>query len=426
MTHKTDLDKAFTRRAIVRYDAFRDIGGEQSASIALLDEHRLGPRDQHDPFARLARIYVKQLRRSVPDRALSPEEVDVVEAARNDRRAARRGRTGGSRPGRRAARQTGGLPRRPAAGARSRRTGRSANPARRPTTLAAERPREPRRDRRAPAVTPVAFLGPEGTFTEEALLAQHAGRRLPPVPLPFHTRGLKAVQAGEAPLGIVPIENSIEGSVVVTLDSLAFSFDDLHVVREVTWQVHQQLIARRALEFERVTKIVSIPHAYGQCRDFIREHLDGVEHEATDSTAEAVRRVSRVDRPWVAIGTRLAAEMYECVVVAADVEDAPDNRTRFVFVSRDEAPQDPATYKTSIVCGISQDQPGSLLMILREFAYRYVNLTKVESRPSKQGLGDYIFFIDMVGRATDPPIAQALSCLGCKLTWLKVLGSYPT
>ena len=273
---------------------------------------------------------------------------------------------------------------------------------------------------------PIAFLGPEGTFSEEALLGNMPAGDYHPFPYPSIREVLKAVQAGDAPLGIVPIENSIEGSVVVTLDSLAFGFDDLRVVREVTWQVHQQLIARRPVEFDRVTKIISIPHAYGQCREFIREHLDGVEHEATDSTAEAVRRVGRVERPWVAIGTRLAAEMYECVVVAAVVDDAPDNRTRFVFVSRDEAPQDgAATYKTSIVCGISQDQPGSLLMILSEFAYRYVNLTKVESRPSKQGLGDYIFFIDMVGRRDDPPIAQALSCLGCKLTWLKVLGSYP-
>ena len=110
--------------------------------------------------------------------------------------------------------------------------------------------------------------------------------------------------------------------------------------------------------------------------------------------------MSRVDRPWVAIGTKLAAEMYECHVVAADIDDAEDNRTRFMFVSRDEAPQDlDARYKTSIVCGIAQDQPGSLLMILSEFAYRFVNLTKVESRPSKQALGDYIFFIDMEGRS---------------------------
>ena len=273
---------------------------------------------------------------------------------------------------------------------------------------------------------PVAFLGPEGTFCEEALLANMPAGDYHPFPYPSIRDVLTAVQAGEAQLGIVPIENSIEGSVVLTLDSLAFGFDELRIVREVTWQVHQQLVARRPVELERVTKVVSIPHAYGQCREFIREHLDGVEHEATDSTAEAVRRVSRVERPWVAIGTHLAADMYECVVIARDIEDAADNRTRFVFVSRDETPQDTdAAYKTSIVCGIEQDQPGSLLMILSEFAYRYVNLTKVESRPSRQGLGDYIFFIDMVGRVTDPPIAPALSCLGCKLTWLKVLGSYP-
>ncbi|MGZ4200403.1 MAG: prephenate dehydratase, partial [Thermoleophilia bacterium] len=205
-----------------------------------------------------------------------------------------------------------------------------------------------------------------------------------------------------------------------------FGFDDLRVVREITHPVHQQLIARRPLELDRVTKVISIPHAYGQCREFIGKHLDGVEHEATDSTAEAVRRVSRVDRPWVAIGTKLAAEMYECHVVAADIDDAEENRTRFMFVSRDEAPQDlDARYKTSIVCGIAKDQPGSLLMILSEFAYRFVNLTKVESRPSKQALGDYIFFIDMEGRAGDEPIAQALKCLLCKLPWVKVLGSYP-
>ncbi len=192
----------------------------------------------------------------------------------------------------------------------------------------------------AAASLPIAFLGPEGTFSEEALLANMPAGEYHPFPYPSIREVLKAVQAGEAPLGIVPIENSIEGSVVVTLDSLAFGFDDLRIVREVTWQVHQQLIARRPVDFDRVTKIISIPHAYGQCREFIREHLDGVEHEATDSTAEAVRRVSRVDRPWVAIGTRLAAEMYECEVVAPDIDDAPDNRTRFVFVSRDEAPQD--------------------------------------------------------------------------------------
>jgi prephenate dehydratase len=273
----------------------------------------------------------------------------------------------------------------------------------------------------------VAFLGPEGTFTEEALLANRPAEDLNPFPYPSIRDVLKAVQSGEAALGLVPIENSIEGSVAVTLDGLAFDFADLHVVREITHPVHQQLIARRPLDLAQITKIISIPHAYGQCRDFIREHLGNVEHEATDSTAEAVRRVSRVDRPWAAVGTRLAADMYEGHVLAADIEDAKDNRTRFVFLSREPAAQDQAgTYKTSIVCGIDQDEPGSLLLILSEFAYRHINLTKVESRPSKQALGQYIFFIDFEGRHAEARVAQALKCLACKLPWMRVLGSYPS
>ncbi len=272
----------------------------------------------------------------------------------------------------------------------------------------------------------VAFLGPEGTFTEEALLANMPEGDLNPFPYPSIRDVLRAVQSGEVPLGIVAIENALEGSVPVTLDSLAWGFEDLQIVREVTHPVHQMLITRSAIGLEEITKVISIPHAYGQCREFIRENLGNVEHEPTDSTAEAVRRVSRVNRPWAAVGTRLAAEMYECHIAAEDIEDAEDNRTRFVFVAREPAPQDlDAPYKTSLVCGIDKDEPGSLLLILSEFAYRHVNMSKVESRPSKQALGHYVFFIDIDGSVEDPPVAQAIKCLACKLPWLKVLGSYP-
>ena len=273
----------------------------------------------------------------------------------------------------------------------------------------------------------VAFLGPEGTFTEEALLAGAAHGDLAPFPYPSIQDVLIAVAEGEAELGVVPIENSLEGSVTLTLDLLAGGFNDLEIVREVTHSIRHQLIARRDLQLDEITKVVSIPIAYGQCRTFIREHLAGVEHEATDSTAEAVRRVGRVDRPWAAIGTRLSADLYECTVIRDDIEDSLENRTRFVYVARAAAPQDlEAPYKTSIVCGIAENQPGTLLLILSEFAHRYVNLAKVESRPSKQGLGQYIFFIDLEGRRSDPALDQALTCLACKLPWVKVLGSYPT
>ena len=272
----------------------------------------------------------------------------------------------------------------------------------------------------------VAFLGPEGTFTEEALLANMPDGGLHPFPYPSIPDVLRAVRAGEVPLGIVAIENALEGSVPVTMDSLVWSFDDLHIVREITHPVHQMLITKSEMPLDQVTKVISIPHAYGQCREFIREHLGNVEHEATDSTAEAVRRVSRVNRPWAAVGTRLAAEMYECHIAAEDIEDAEENATRFVFVAREPARQDlGGRYKTSLVCGIDQDEPGSLLLILSEFAYRHVNLTKVESRPSKRALGHYVFIIDVEGSVEDQSVALAVKCLACKLPWLKVLGSYP-
>lgn len=277
-----------------------------------------------------------------------------------------------------------------------------------------------------PAGRTVAFLGPEGTFTEEALRANPPADDLHPFPYATIRDVVKAVAGGEAPLGLVPIENALEGSVALTLDLLAFGDDGLHIVREITHPIHQQLIAGRPLELAQITKVISIPHAYNQCRDFVREHLPNAEHEASDSTAEAVRRVGRVDRPWAAVGSRLAAELYECTIVRENIEDAGENRTRFVFLSREPAPRESgAACKTSLVCGISRDQPGSLLMILSEFAYRFINLTKVESRPSKQALGHYVFFIDLEGHAEDAPIAQALKCLVCKLPWMKVLGSYP-
>jgi len=272
----------------------------------------------------------------------------------------------------------------------------------------------------------VAFLGPEGTFTEEALLANMPDGTSYPHPYPTIREVMAAVHDGTAAYGLVPIENSLEGSVAITLDLLAFSDYAVNIVREITHPIRHQLIARAPLELGRITKILSHPHAYGQCRAFLEEHLPGVEHEAATSTAEAVRHVSRVDRPWAAIANQLAADMYECVIVQPDIEDSVDNRTRFVFLAREPVRQDlDAAYKTSLVCGIAQDEPGSLLLILSEFAYRHINLSKVESRPSRQALGHYIFFIDFEGRKDDPPVAQAIKCLACKLPWLRVLGSYP-
>lgn len=271
------------------------------------------------------------------------------------------------------------------------------------------------------------YLGPTGTWAEEALLANTTCTAAAAVPFTSVYDVISAVSAGEVEEGIVPMENAIEGSVFATIDMLTFEIDNVQIVREIVHPIRHRLIIRKQIPLDEIERILSHPHAHPQCRRFVREHMPQAEIVAASSTAEAVRLVSQSEEKWAAIGSRLAAEKYGCVVLKEDIEDYPDNRTRFVMLSRTPAPQDlDQPYKTSIVCSIAHDQPGSLLQILQEFAHRYVNLTKIESRPSKKGLGDYVFFIDMEGKKDDPQIASALKCLECKLNWVKLLGSYPT
>ena len=237
---------------------------------------------------------------------------------------------------------------------------------------------------------------------------------------------IEAVASGEVDCSIVPIENSIEGSVSATVDILAHEIDNLQIVREVRIPIQHQLLVRPGVTLDRVTKVVSHPHANAQCRIWLRNNLPGRDVEAANSTANAVERIAKSDQPWAAIGNHLAGETYGCVVLAPDIEDHKDNETRFVFLARQRERQDWfEPYKTSVVCEIVKDQPGALLLILQEFAFRRINLTKIESRPSKRRLGDYIFLVDMEGKVDDGPVADALRCLCCKLPRLAVLGSYP-
>jgi prephenate dehydratase len=277
----------------------------------------------------------------------------------------------------------------------------------------------------------VGFLGPEGTFTEVALRStldekESDGRTRRFLPYATMQDTIEAVSSGEVDCAIVPIENSIEGSVSATVDLLAHEFDDLQIVREVRIPIRHCFIARPGVGLEDITKVISHPHANAQCRGWLRANLPGREVEAANSTANAVERVAHSSEPWGAIGNELAGQKYGCVVLAADIEDHGDNETRFVFLARQRERQDWfEPYKTSIVCEIVKDQPGALLLILQEFSFRHLNLTKIESRPSKRRLGDYIFVIDVEGKVDDVPIADALRCLNCKLPRLTVLGSYP-
>ncbi|MDO8737233.1 MAG: prephenate dehydratase [Thermoleophilia bacterium] len=272
----------------------------------------------------------------------------------------------------------------------------------------------------------IGFLGPTGTWAEEALIAATAVSADETQPIPSVYDVIAAVAAGEVSQGIVPMENAIEGSVSATLDVLAFEVENVHIVREIVHPIRHRLIAGNRLPLDQIEKLLSHPHAHAQCRRFIREKLPQAEIVAANSTAEAVRLVSLSDRKWAAIGSSLAAKSYGCMIIEDDIEDYAGNQTRFVMLSTTPAPQDLETgYKTSIVCTIAHDQPGSLLQILQEFAHRYVNLTKIESRPSKKGLGDYVFFIDVEGRKDDEQVAAAIKCLECKLARVKMLGSYP-
>jgi prephenate dehydratase len=270
----------------------------------------------------------------------------------------------------------------------------------------------------------VAFLGPAGTFTEEALSTQGdlAGGSIPKATL---ADVLDAVSSGEVDLGFLPIENSIEGTVSATIDSLVFEVD-LLIQREVVLDVHLNLVAPGGTQMHTIRRVMSFPHATAQCRRFLSTNLPSVEIVATNSTAEAARLVGEERRPHVAaLAPRLAAELYGLEVLEAAVEDHPDNQTRFVTVARRGIPRPTGHDKTSIVCFQREDHPGTLHAILSEFSARNINLTKLESRPTKQGLGNYCFIIDMDGHIADEVVADALRVLHAELAGVKFLGSYP-
>jgi prephenate dehydratase len=275
--------------------------------------------------------------------------------------------------------------------------------------------------------TTVAYLGPPGTFTEEALLSQADLAKARHLPLGSFRDVLDAVDRGDAEVGLVALENSIEGTVNVTLDPLIFAHE-LWIVRELQLSVAQCLVGMAGARLDAVKKIISMPVATAQCRTWLVDNLAEVDEEASPSTADAVRRVAEAQDPQVAaIGTTHAAELYGLEVLASGIQDHDDNMTRFVLVARPEwgIPAPTGHDKTTIVCFQSSDRPGSLHMLLGQFAARSLNLTKLESRPTKKALGEYCFVIDMDGHVGDEVVADCLRDLHAMLPALKFLGSYP-
>jgi prephenate dehydratase len=269
----------------------------------------------------------------------------------------------------------------------------------------------------------VGYLGPAGTYSEEALRAS-APAGVEEVPYPTIYDAVMAVHDGEVDRAVVPIENALEGAVAVTLDTLALDATDVRIVAEVVHPIHHCLVAARPLQLEDVARVVSHPQATAQCARFLRERLAHAQRVVAPSTADAVLSVRESPDASAALGSRLAAELYDCEILAADVEDHPDNATRFVWLAPAAQANDDGTKTTVVFWGSGDESPGWLVDALSELSERSVNLTRIESRPRRIALGHYMFFIDLDGDPRDPTVAAALDGLRSHVQELRVLGSY--
>lgn len=276
----------------------------------------------------------------------------------------------------------------------------------------------------------VGYLGPVGTFSHAALLASP---RVPDgaeeIPCSSEGEAILAVQDGSLDAALVPVENAIEGGVNATVDALIHDAPDLVVDGEELLAVSHALIGHAGLSLDSVTEVISHPQPLGQCRGTLARMLPGRPLRPVSSTAEAIRIVSESQAPLVAVGHPAAAELYGVSVLEEAIEDLPGNATRFWWVTRksDATPCDPgAACKSSVVFGGDGDgEPGWLLASLAVFASRGINLTRIESRPSREHLGHYVFLVDVSGDPAEEPLAGALRELRERGSSVRVVGSYP-
>ena len=271
----------------------------------------------------------------------------------------------------------------------------------------------------------IAFLGPEGTFSEEALLSISSLAYAEPVAMSTIADALDAANRREVDAAFVPIENSIDGTVSATLDHLVFE-SELFIQMEHVLDIHLDLLAPGGTDLADVRRVVSIPVALAQCRRFLHQHLNGAELVHATSTAEAARLVGEAEPDGTAaIAPAIAGRLYGLETVVRRVEDHPGNQTRFVLVARGMLSPPTGHDRTSLVCFQQADRPGNLHQILGQFAARNLNLTKIESRPTKLGLGDYCFVIELEGHLNDEVVGDCLKQLHSELASVKFLGFYP-
>lgn len=282
----------------------------------------------------------------------------------------------------------------------------------------------------------VGFLGPEGTFCEEAskIYLKRVPGKIDLIPYTTIHDLLYAADRGRIAEAITPIENSIEGTVGIVTDMLVKDVN-LVIKQEIVIPIYHYLIAQKGIRLSEVTDIISHPQALDQCKDFIRKNLPKVKLHLAYSTSDAVRQVAislgekiiahgRIKgNVFAAIGTRTSAKLYGLKVLASKI-NAKENQTRFIVLTKKDHART-GKDKTSIIFSILKDRPGGLHDVLEVFAVRNINLTKIESRPSKKALGDYYFFADMEGYRKDKKVAEALKDIKKQASFLKVLGSYP-
>jgi chorismate mutase/prephenate dehydratase len=266
----------------------------------------------------------------------------------------------------------------------------------------------------------IAFLGPEGTFSQQAAL-KHFGHSVRALPLATISDVFEVVQAGHADFGVVPIENSTEGTINNTLDM--FLSSPLKICGEAELRIHQHVMGRMH-GLDKIVRLCSHQQSLAQCRHWLDEHLPGIERIAVSSNAEAARR-ARDEDGTAAIAGQTAAEVYGLSIFVPDIEDAPDNTTRFLVVGRQLFSASGNDKTTLLVSTGDTRSPGSLYRLLGPLALNDISMTRIESRPSRRCKWDYVFFIDVAGHADEPPLNSALAELKRQASLFRVLGSYP-
>lgn len=267
----------------------------------------------------------------------------------------------------------------------------------------------------------IAYLGPQGTFSEQAALDYAREAEL--VAYRSITATAMSVLEGDADEAVCPIENSYQGAVTDTLDVLLHE-EGLHIRQELTLDIVHNLMVKPGIVLAAVKRVYSHPQALGQCRRYLEQHLRNAELAAALSTAEAVEQAMASDVPSAAIAPSRSAELYGAQILAPGIQDDDNNVTRFVVLGKSDHPRT-GNDLTSVAMAFSQDRPGQLFGVLQEFAERNINLTKIESRPTRLGLGKYYFLVDIEGHRDDPVLAEVLGNIRKKASLLKVFGSYP-